>query len=223
MGPLTLDVDTTPVRRRHDNALLQLGVKQLSHALEHGVGHGHGKRQLERVPGQAVLPLGLLVRVQAADEHVVVPAVDGPRLERLIGRLLAEVGLLPLAKEDLLGEHVGRRQVLAAVEQRARSHRLELGHREGVLEALLDGRLGRDGVVVALVELALVWPPLGRKERRLATCAVMFLDHKPSVTHPEVGRRIRRDQAVDIPIKDILFIKPRSPPQISPSPPLSPR
>lgn len=109
---------------------------------------------------QPVLPLGPLAGAQAADEHVVVPAVDGPGVDGLVGALVAEVGLGPEAREDFLGEHVGRGEVLAAVEEGAGGDGFEGGDGEGVLEGFLGGRVGSDGVVVAVVEFALVGPPL---------------------------------------------------------------
>lgn len=162
VGLAKLDVDAAAVRRRHDDALLELGVEELARALEQLVGHGDGHGQLQGQAAHAVLPLRLLVRVEAADQDVVVPPVHGPFRDGLVGGLLAEVGLLPLAKEDLLRQHVGCGKDLAALQDGLGGESLEVRDGEGVLEPLLLGRVGRDDVVIALVELALVRPPLMR-------------------------------------------------------------
>lgn len=102
VGLAELDVDAAAVGAGDGLDLPDLLVEQGADALEYGVGLRHGESKLERVAAQAVLPLWGLVRVQAADKHVVVPAVHGPLGQGLLGSLFAEVGLLPLAEEDFL-------------------------------------------------------------------------------------------------------------------------
>lgn len=109
---------------------------------------------------QIVLPLGLLVRVETADQDVVVPAVDRPGVDLGVVGLLAEVGLRPLAVEDLLCQHVGRGQVLSAVEESAGCDALDGRDGEGVLESVLGVLFRVDDVIVAMVEFPLVWPIL---------------------------------------------------------------
>lgn len=157
---LTLDINPTPIRRRHHHPPPQLLIKQPPHPLQHAIRHRRRKRQLQRQPMQPVLPLRPLVGIQTPNKHIIVPAIHGPRIDVLVGALVAEVGLGPEAEEDFLGEHVGRGQVLAAVEEGAGGDGFEGGDGEGVLEGFLGGRVGWDGVVVAVVEFAFVGPPL---------------------------------------------------------------
>lgn len=120
-----------------DSPSARLGVKRVTHALEHLVRHDDGEGELEGVPVEAVLPLGLLVRVEAADEDVVVPAVDGPRRDGVPGALVFEVRGRPEREGGRLEEPVRRRQELAALERRLGYPRLEVREREGVLEPFL--------------------------------------------------------------------------------------
>lgn len=161
IGLAKLDVDAGAVRAGHGDAFFRvLVVEELADALEHGVGLGDGKRELERQAVQAVLPLGFLARVQSADEHVVVPAVDGPEEDGRVRLLVVKVGGAPEGEKGRLGQLVGRLEVLAAVEQRNGGAGLEVGQRKGVLEALLVAERRGDLVVVAVVELLQVGPPL---------------------------------------------------------------
>ena len=112
-----LDVDATPIRCRHKLELLRLGIKKLSNALQHLVGHGDGERQLQCVSAQVIIPLGFLTRIQPANEDVIVISIDWPRLDFLVGRFLVEVWLVPEIEEESLSNPVRRREVFAAVKE----------------------------------------------------------------------------------------------------------
>jgi len=116
VGLSELDVDAAAVRRRHDDQLLLLGVKKLTDTLQHLVGLPDGKRKLESVAVKAPLPLGLLIRVQSADEHIVVPACDGEGIDIFVRGLLTEVRLLPLGECDLLKDQVRCVEILSALQ-----------------------------------------------------------------------------------------------------------
>lgn len=160
IGLAKFDVDAAPVRGRHPDQLLLLLVKELSHTLQHLIGTRDGKRKLKRVTSQAIVPLGFLIRVEPADEHVVVGSVDGPFRDGCVGHLVVEVGLVPDIEKGGFGNPVGRLDVLAAIEEDVSGSRLEGRDGKGGLEAVLGGCVVGDDVVIAPVKLALVRPPL---------------------------------------------------------------
>lgn len=160
IGLAKFDVDAAPVRGRHPDELLLLVVKELPYTLQHLIGTRDGKRELQGVAAQTIVPLGLLVGVEAADEHVVVGSVDGPLGDGRVGHLVVEVGLVPNVEKGGLSDPVGRLHVLAAVEEDVSGSRLESGNGKGGLEAVLGRCIVGDDVVVAPVKLALVRPPL---------------------------------------------------------------
>ena len=82
-GAVELDVEYVDVTTR---SRAGPGVEECAHTPQHGVGLRHRHGQLEREAVQAELPLRLLVGVEAADEHVVVVAVDRPGGDDLVGR-----------------------------------------------------------------------------------------------------------------------------------------
>lgn len=148
IGLAKFNVDAAPVRGRHPDELLPLVVKELPHTLQHLVGT------------RDIVPLGLLVGVEPADEHVVVGSVGGPLGDGRVGHLVVEVGLVPNVEKGGLSNSVGRLHVLAAVEEDVSGSRLESGDGKGGLEAVLGRCIVGDDIVVAPVKLALVWPPL---------------------------------------------------------------
>ena len=198
-----LDVDAARVGRRHDLPLLRLVVKELPHAAQHVIGARHGEGELEGVSAQIVLPHGFLAGVEAADEDVVVPAVDGPLVDGLLGGLLAEVRLLPPAEEDLLGEEVGRGQILAAIEEALGCEGFDLGYREGVLESLLVALILGDLVVIAPMELLLVRPPLIYRQKG----ASLHTKRDAVTPYPEIGRCIGRDHFFNVAVEHFLLIE----------------
>lgn len=58
-------------RGHHDELLLPLGIKQFPDPLQHLVGERNGECELQRVAAQVVIPLCLLVRVQATNENII--------------------------------------------------------------------------------------------------------------------------------------------------------
>lgn len=54
-------------RGHHDQLLVPLGIKQLPHPLQHLVGERNWESQLQGVATEIVIPLCLLVRVQATN------------------------------------------------------------------------------------------------------------------------------------------------------------
>lgn len=158
-----LDVDAAPVRRRHGHPFGRFRIEEGSNALQHLVCPRHGKGQLERVPLEPVFPLGLLAGIQAANQHVVIPAVDGPVGDFGIGDLVVEVWLVPEPEEDAFGGKVGDGAVLAAVEEDDGGAGFEGGEGEGGLEAELAACVCGNDVVGAPVEFVLGGPPLRGK------------------------------------------------------------
>ncbi len=108
IGLAKLDVDAAPIRCGHPNELLRFLVKELPHPLEHLIGARHGKRKLERVASQTIVPLRFLVWVEPADEDIVVGSVDGPLRDGRVSHLVVEIGLLPNVKEGSLSNPIRR-------------------------------------------------------------------------------------------------------------------
>lgn len=159
-----LDVDAAPVRRRHGHPLCRFRIEEGANPLQHLVCPRHGKGQLERVPLEPVFPLGFLPGVQAANQHVVVPSVDGPVCDFGVGDFVVEVWLVPEPEEDAFGGEVGDGAVFAAVEEDGGGACFEGGDGEGGLEAELAACVCGNDVVGAPVEFVLGGPPL-REER----------------------------------------------------------
>lgn len=155
-----LDINTTPVRRSHGHPLGLLSIEKRTNTLQHLIRPGHGKCQLKRIPLEPILPLGLLAGVQPADEDVVVPAVDGPLGDGLVGDFIVEVWLFPEPEEDGLCGEVGEGADFAAVEEDDGGGGFEGGDGECGLETLLGAGVCGHDVVCAPVEFALRWPPL---------------------------------------------------------------
>lgn len=155
-----LDVNTTPIRRSHRHPFSLLSIKKRANSLQHLIRPSNRKRQLKRIPLEPILPLGLLPGVQPADKDVVVPAVDGPLGDGLVGDFIVEVWLLPEPEEDALGGEVGEGADLAAVEEDDGGGGFEGRDGECGLEALLGAGVCGHDVVCAPVEFALGWPPL---------------------------------------------------------------
>lgn len=197
MGLAKLDIDSAPIRRRHGHQLCRLGIEKRADPFQHLVGSRHGKGQLERVRLEPVFPLGLLSGIQAADQHVVVPAVDGPLGDFGVGVFVVEVWLLPDVEEDALGGQVGDEAELAAVEEDDCGIGLEGRDGEGGLEADLAAGVCGDDVVGAPVEFVLGGPPLQEKELRMSLCVSLEVGWLGGlgvdVTYPEVGGEIWRD------------------------------
>lgn len=167
-----LDINTTPIRRSHRHPFRLLSIKKRTNPLQHLIRSGHRKRQLQRIPLEPILPLGLLPRIQSADENVVVPAVDGPLGDGLVGDFIVEVWLLPEPEEDALCGEVGEGADLAAVEEDDGGGGFEGGDGECGLEALLGAGVCGHDVVCAPVEFALGWPPL---RDNVSTCGFSLL------------------------------------------------
>ena len=117
-------------------AILLALVEQFTNALEHCVRLRDRERELERLPAQVVVPLGLSVRVEPADERVVRPAVDGPEERRDVTVLVVEVGRGPDAEEEGFRTEVDQRAVVAVLEEGFGGVALERADGEGALEAL---------------------------------------------------------------------------------------
>lgn len=155
-----LDVNTTPIRRSHRHPLGLLSIKKRTNPLQNLIRPSNRKSQLQRIPLEPILPLGFLARIQSTNEDVVVPAVDGPLGDGLVGDLVVEVWLLPEPEEDALGGEVGEGADLAAVEEDDGGGGFEGRDGECGLEALLGAGVCGHDVVCAPVEFALGWPPL---------------------------------------------------------------
>lgn len=162
------DVDATAVGRRHESQLLGLIIEELAHTLKHVICPCHRESQLERVAPKIIIPDRELIRVETADEYIVMISIHGPLFNGLVRGLLTEVGTLPLAEEDLLHQPIGRRKVLATVHQGSGSNGLDFCYGERRLEALLFTLIDRDIFVVAPAKLSLVRPPLQRVRQEIS-------------------------------------------------------
>lgn len=75
-----------------------------------------------------VFPNWLLVGIQTADENVVVPAIDGPLGDGLIGCLFAKVGVFPLSEEDLFCEEIRQSDAFSGVPESCDGAGFKLGY-----------------------------------------------------------------------------------------------
>lgn len=193
-----LDVDAAPVRRRHGHPLCRFRIEEGANPLQHLICPRHGKGQFERVPLEPVFPLGLLSGIQAANQHVVVPAVDGPVGDFGVSDLVVEVWLVPEPEEDAFGGEVGDEAVFAAVEEDDGGACFEGRDGECGLEAELGACVCGNDVVGAPVEFVLRGPPLQGKRCKCSFLLFFVQCYLPLLsdrlrwlggcwTYPEVG------------------------------------
>lgn len=93
--------------------MLSLLVKQLPNSLQHIIRPGHGEGKFKHVGLEPMFPDRFLARIQAANENIVVPAIDGPVFDGLVRGFVAEVRRLPLVEEYFFGEPVGGGEIFS--------------------------------------------------------------------------------------------------------------
>jgi hypothetical protein len=167
-----LDVNAAPVRRRHGHQFRRFRIEEGTNPLQHLICSRHWERQFERVPLEPIFPLWFLSGIQAANQHVVVPSVDGPFRNFGVGDFVVEVWLFPEPEEDAFRSKVGDGAVFATVEEDNGCACFEGRDRECRLESELAACVCGNYVVGAPVEFMLGGPPL--HGRNMSALSISF-------------------------------------------------